>query len=947
MFVPLRVHSVFSRGEGSLTVEELVYFAEKNQLPAAALTDIAGFYGWGKWRALSQDRCFKPIYGCELELSFPLKGSRFVFLVKRKEGYHRLLEIFNRQEFLEPEGLITIFLLPESLPVAESEIEVWVKVVKELQEKVSEDFYLGCELDNFESAEWLSQKTGLPLLWTEPLKYLTSPQRLVLVRAIERKIPYPSEWQKTSAVIKNFGPEQEKIALKRFGDRVRKAFNRTLEIAEKIDFSFNRVVPPLPSDLFPISLRQVIMERLSTMKKLGWKERERAVRELQVVEESGFAPYFLVVHDVVEFARSRGIYHNLRGSGASSYLAYLLGISRVNPVEFELYFERFLNRGRSEPPDFDLDFDSSRRDEVLKYVLEKYGSGKTGAAYVCSLKNYRGRSALYETARAFGVSPEEARAMSKKVPMFVEPDYLRQMPPQAGYLEIWKLASELSGVFAEISLHVGGVILTPSPVDRFLPLEESAKGLLMCHYDRDTVEELQLIKLDLLSTRGLAAISETRKALRLEHIPPDDRQTYALLREARIIGCFQVESPAMMNLLRRMKPENLSDLVHALALIRPGPTESGMKEAFLRRREGRAVPEDRLLARVLPETGGLMFYEEQVMQVAERVAGFPPEEGELLRRQLKKRRVEEKLRQKFFQQALSRGYSASEIEALWQKMEKFSSYSFNRAHSASYALMSYEAVYLKAHHPLVYMTAVLNAGGGYYQLPEYIEEAKRLGLTILGPDVNRSGYRFQLEGKAIRVGLGSIKNLTVKAVEKIISEREKDGPYLSVEDFLSRTQLGRSDLLGLIQAGALDSLEPNRSQQVLRYFQGVGELQVADINGEEKRKLQLEKLGFLPSGDPLEFLDGRRPPLRVAQLKELAGQMVELAVRIIDAREIRTARGRTFFYLFEDETGLVEGVGQRKALAFGSPPVCFLRAEVRLQDSTHPRLVNCSFLKTF
>ncbi|MGC8747201.1 MAG: DNA polymerase III subunit alpha, partial [Candidatus Saccharicenans sp.] len=574
-------------------------------------------------------------------------------------------------------------------------------------------------------------------------------------------------------------------------------------------------------------------------------------------------------------------------------------------------------------------------------------SGKTGAAYVCSLKNYRARSALYETARPFGVSPEEARAMSKKVPMFAEPDYLREMPPQAGYLEVWKLASELSGVFAEISLHVGGVILTPAPADRYLPLEQSVKGLLMCHYDRDTVEELKLIKLDLLSTCGLAAISETKKALRLERIPPDDPKTYALLKEARTIGCFQVESPAMMNLLRRMKPENLSDLIHALALIRPGPTESGMKEAFLRRREGKAVAEDPLLARVLPETGGLMFYEEQVMQVAERVAGFPPEEGELLRRQLKKRRVEERLRRRFFEQAQSRGYSASEIEALWQKMEKFSSYSFNRAHSASYALMAYEAVYLKAHHPLVYMTAVLNAGGGYYQLPEYVEEAKRLGITILGPDVNRSGYNFKVEGRAIRVGLGLVKNLTIKTIEKIIKEREANGLYLSVEDFLGRVRPGQSDLLSLIQAGAMDSLEPNRSQQVLRYFQGVSELKVADINEEEKRKLQLEKLGFLTSGDPLEFLDGRRPPLRVAQLKDLAGQMVELAVRIIDAREIRTAKGRTFFYLFEDETGLVEGVGQRKALAFGSPPVCFLRAEVRCQPDGHPRLVNCYFLKTF
>ncbi|MBC7362392.1 MAG: DNA polymerase III subunit alpha [Candidatus Aminicenantes bacterium] len=947
MFAPLRVHSVFSRGEGSITLDELVQFVRRNRLPAAALTDIAAFYGWGKWKALAEGGGFKPIFGCELELDFPEKGSRYVFLVREKKGYHRLLEIFNRRQFLEPEGLITIFILPENLPVSEAELEEWVSAVRKIREQVSEDFYLGCQLENFEAAEWLSTCTGMPLLWAGPLKYLTCPERLVLVRAIEQKIPYPPELKKLSPLLKNFGPVQEKIALKKYGDRLRPIFRRHLEVVEKIDFSFENVVPPLPADLFPFSLRQVVNEKLSRLKNLSWKERERAVRELQVVEESGFAPYFLVVHDVVEFARRRGIYHNLRGSGASSYLAYLLGISRLNPVKYDLYFERFLNRGRPDPPDFDLDFDSSRRDEVLEYVLRRYGAGKTGAAYVCSLKNYRARSALYETARAFGVPPEEARAMSKKVPMFAEPDYLREMPPQAGYLEVWKLAAELASVFAEISLHVGGVILTPAPADCYLPLEQSARGLLMCHYDRDTVEELKLIKLDLLSTRGLAAISEARKALRLQHIPSDDPKTYALLREARTIGCFQVESPAMMNLLRRMKPENLDDLIHALALIRPGPTESGMKEAYLRRREGRPLPDDPLLSRVLPETGGLMFYEEQVMQVAERVAGFPPEEGELLRRQLKKRRVEESLRRKFFEQALSRGYSENEVRNLWQKMEKFSAYSFNRAHSASYALMAYEAVYLKAHYPLVYMTAVLNAGGGYYQLPEYVEEAKRLGISILGPDVNRSGYRFQVEGRGIRVGLGLIKNLTVKTIEKIIRERERSGPYLSVEDFLGRVKPGQSDLLALIQAGALDSLEPNRSQQVLRYFQGVSELKVADIADEEKRKLQLQKLGFLPEGDPLEFLDGRRPPLRIGQLKDLPGQMVELAVRIIDAREIRTARGLTYFYLFEDETGLVEGVGQKKALAFGSPPVCFLRAEVRLQNGSHPRLINCTFLRTF
>ncbi|MGB9837080.1 MAG: PHP domain-containing protein, partial [Candidatus Saccharicenans sp.] len=314
MFIPLRVHSVYSRGEGSLTVEELALWAERNRLPAVALTDTGAFYGWGKWKAQSEGRGFKPIFGCELELDFPARGSRYVFLVKEKKGYYRLLEIFNRRQFLEPQGLITIFVLPDRLPVAEAQLEEWVSLGRKLQEVTTEDFYLGGQLENFEASEWLSRKTGIPLLWAGSLKYLTSPQRLVLVRAIEKKVPYPPELKKLSPVLENFGPEQEKIALKKYGERVKRVFNRNLEAAEKIDFSFESVVPPLPPDLFPVTLRQVINEKLSRLRNLGWKERERAVRELRVVEESGFAPYFLVVHDVVEFARRRGIYHNLRGS---------------------------------------------------------------------------------------------------------------------------------------------------------------------------------------------------------------------------------------------------------------------------------------------------------------------------------------------------------------------------------------------------------------------------------------------------------------------------------------------------------------------------------------------------------------------------------------------------------------------------------------------------------
>jgi len=933
MFIPLRVHSVYSKGKGGITLKELPSWIYQKRLPFVALTDVGNLYGWGEWKRTALENGFTPLFGCEIEI----QKKKFLFVVKNREGYWNLMEILNRKEIKTTEGLVVIFI-----PQARDE-----EPPEALALGSREDFYLGVDFFNFKRALVLAKNHNLPLVWAGPLKFIKNPERLILLHSIQKKIPFPPERDKLKGRMNLFGPHQEVLALKRFGPEVEKIFGKTFEVAEKCRFSFADIVPSLPEDLFPVTLKDVVMRKLRSLKNLSWHERQRAKHELAVVEKSGFAPYFLIVHDVVQFARRNNILHNLKGSGASSFLAYLLGISRIDPIEHDLYFERFLNKGRDDPPDIDLDFDSRKRDQILSYVLEKYGQGSTGAAFVCSLKDYRARSAIYETARAFGLPPEEARSLSKKAPLFAEPDFLKRNKPLPGYIEIWKAASDLAFVYCENSLHVGGVLFTPSPASRYLPLEKSAKGYLMAHYDRDAVEDLKLIKLDLLSVRGLAAISETRRVLKIRDIPPQDKKAYSLLKKGQTIGCFQVESPAMMNLLRRMKPENIHELTQGLALIRPGPTESGMKEALLRIREGRPVSRDGFMARILPETGGLLLYEEQVMQVAERVAGMPPEEGDLLRRALKAKKVDPPLKKRFFREAGERGYTPGEIKKLWKVMEEFSSYSFNKAHSASYASMAYQAVYLKTHHTLSYLTAVLNAGGGYYGLVEYIEEAKRCGIKILGPDVNRSRYQFEVEGKNIRVGLTSIKRLALKTGEKIIEER-KNGEYLSIEEFLYRVLLTKTELLSLIKSGVFDSLEPRRTRQILRYFRGLEDVEgVADLDPKQKERMLVDSLGFDPEGDSLSLFEGKRPPLRVRDLKDCVGREVELVVRVVDARQKTVSRGRKYFFLFEDETGLLEGVGETKCLTFGSPPACYLRGEVRSDGGRRPKIFNCSFLKSY
>jgi len=930
MFVPLRIHSVYSKGKGGALLEELALWICQRKLPSAALSDMENLYGWSGWKRVALERGFTPIFGCEIEL----QGKRFLFIVKDREGYWNLMEILNRKKMEKTKGLVVIFI-----PQAKEE-----KPLEDLTFLLNKDFYIGGDFFNFKKALIWSLSYDLPLVWANPLKFVKNPERLILLHSIQKKIPFPPERDKLKDKMKFFGPGQRDLAVKKFGSAAKEAFKKTFEVAEKCQFSFEDIVPPLPEDLFSTTLREMVVARLRSKKNLNWRERQRAKRELNIVEKSGFAPYFLIVHDVIQFARKKRIFHNLKGSGASSFLAYLLGISHINPIEFDLYFERFINRDRNDPPDIDLDFDSRRRDQVLSYVLAKYGQGKTGAAFVCSLKNYRARSALYETARAFGISPEEARSLSKRIPLFTEPDFLKKAKPLPGYLEVWKAASDLTSVYCEKSLHVGGVILTPAPASRYLPLEESVKGYLMTHFDRDAVEDLKLIKLDLLSVRGLAAISGTKEMLKIRRIPPQDAKAYNLLKKAQTIGCFQVESPAMMNLLRRMKPETTYDLTQALALIRPGPTESGMKEALLRSREGRPAFCDYFMDRILPETGGLLLYEEQVMQIAERVAGMAPEEGDLLRRSLKKKRVDLQVKKQFFKEAEERGYTEGEIKKLWKVMEEFSSYSFNKAHSASYANMAYQAVYLKANYPVAYLAAVLNAGGGYYGLGEYIEEAKRRGIRILGPDVNYSLYNFEVEGKSIRVGFTSIKGLTLKTADKIIEER-KNGEYLSIEDFLSRVSLTKTKLLSLIKAGVFDSLEPRRIQQILRYFRGLeGMEEMAELDSKEKEKMVIDSLGFSPEKDSLSLFEGRRPALRIKDLRSYVGCEVELVVRVVDARQKSVRNNRKYFFLFEDETGLLEGVGETKCLTFGSPPACYLRGKVKSDGNGRAKIFNCFFL---
>ncbi len=557
MFVPLRVHSTFSRGLGGATLEELAAWAAGRRTGAMALSDIGNVYGWAKWKRAAAAAGFAPVYGCEVEV----EGRPYLFLVRSTPGYANLMEILNRRRIGEAgllEGLITIFFRHPIRPIRGSGAKLRGMTPRPQSEDVRSD-----DVPN----EWTNgEEGGGP--------DLPRPGRKAEVRGgggrRSASAPTgpssagPASWPGETAC-RSSGPTRSSTSARPSGWSCCAPSSARFPIRPSgpgwADARPLRPRPggpgpaqvrrrrrpkpstppgsvagsvPSPSrvscrrsrrDIFPAGLREVVLALLHARRDLGWGERERALRELAVIEGSGFAPYFQIVHDVVDFARRNGILHNLKGSGASSYLGWLLGLSHVNPAAFDLYFERFLNAGRPDPPDIDLDFDSRFRDQVLAYVLRTYGAGRTGAAFVCSLKSYGARSALYETARAFGLPPDESRALSKQGALFRRARASAQdaRPPAATSRSgAWPPSS--TGVYSRglaprRRRHPDARPGRPRPPARAV----SAKGLAMSHFDRDAVEDLKLIKLDLLSVRGLAAISEAKVAARAwPSIPADE-----------------------------------------------------------------------------------------------------------------------------------------------------------------------------------------------------------------------------------------------------------------------------------------------------------------------------------------------------------------------------------------------------------------------------------------
>jgi DNA-directed DNA polymerase III PolC len=578
--------------------------------------------------------------------------------------------------------------------------------------------------------------------------------------------------------------------------------------------------------------------------------RQRAERELEVVERMGFAPYFLAVDAIADLARARGIPFVGRGSAADSLVAHCLGLTDADPLRYGLLFERFLNPGRCDLPDIDLDFCWRRRDELIDAVYAHFGRDRT--AMIATYNTCGPRAAYQEAAKAIGLPPAEAARRSKLLPWHARsghdlaatiaetPGFFRRgadrgdvasstfLPPEHERLLV-RAARQLLQAPRHLGLHPGGIVIAPVPIATLAPLERAAKGVVVTQYDMHFVEGLGLVKIDLLGNRALSIVQDCVAMVRsrgiavpdLQQVPERDERTVQLLKSGRTLGCFQVESPAMRTLLQQVDADSMDRVIQAIALVRPGPASIGMKDAFARRARGlepvqAAHP---LLAEVFADTLGIMLYQEDVIRAAMAVAGLDAAAGDLLRRQLGKHGEALPAREAegFVVAGLKRGLPRAAIETVWREMARFAAYSFCKAHAVTYGRLAFRCVFLKSRWPVAFLAALLRNDAGYFAPGVYAEELKRLGGTLLSPCVQIGAGEHELVAEhVVRIGLGAVRGLGERTVQAILTARAAGGPFRDLLDFLRRVQPARDEAEHLIEVGACDAFGVTRPELLWR-----------------------------------------------------------------------------------------------------------------------------------
>lgn len=877
-FVHLHLHSEYSLLDGACRISDIPARVKECGGNAVALTDHGNMYGAVAFYKACKKEGIKPIIGCEVYVaprSRLEKGNmrseaaydHLVLLCKNDTGYRNLIYLvskgFTEGFFSKPridmelisehcDGLVALSAcLAGKIPrlLSGGQYESAKKYALEMKSLFGEDFYI--ELQNHGISEQiailpelvrLANECSIPLVATNDVHYLRRSDAPI------QKVLMCVQMNTTVDEEKGIGFETNEFYLKN-ADEMRALFGKyegaienTVKIAEKcsFDFDFDHLYLPTfrtpdgsaPRDylsrLAEKGLRDKIRSGLIVPGKNGHSEeeyRERMRYELSVIDSMGYSEYFLIVSDYVNYAKSRKIPVGPgRGSGAGSLVAYLIGITGVDSIQFDLLFERFLNPERVSMPDIDVDFCYNRRDEVIKYVTDKYG--KDYISQIITFGTLAARAAVRDVGRALGMSYSEVDEIAKLIPHELDiklSDALERPELKAIYESSEKAkrlldtAMAIEGMPRNVSVHAAGVVITDKPIWSYVPLAAS-KDAVVTQYDMDTLASLGLLKFDFLAIRYLTIMDDAVKQIRegepdfdLEKVPFDDTATFELVSKGQTRGVFQLESAGMRAVLMQLAPDCLDDIIAAVALYRPGPMDSIPKYIECRHEPEKVSYKLPCLEPILRSTYGCVVYQEQVMSICREVAGFTYGHADVVRRAMSKKKAKVLAAEKesFVSGAVARGISEKDASELFEDMSSFANYAFNKSHAAAYGIISYRTAYLKAHYPKEYFSALLTSVlGSPAKIAEYIGECGKNGIVVLPPDINESNMNFHVSGKNIRFGLLALKNVGRQFVKAILDER-KSRPFRSFDDFAERmsgSELNRRQVETLIKAGTFDNL---------------------------------------------------------------------------------------------------------------------------------------------